>query len=883
MSRLRRWWRTSRWYLLAAYALILVIAYLRGTAASISPAPAEYKIAQLQVIQNDRAIERQTRLAYLDQISAIDALPVILLHGSPGDAEVFREFAAYLPARRRIIPDLPGFGHSGRSLPDYSVRAHAGYVLALLDQLQIEKAHVVGFSMGGGVAIEMADRSPSRIASITLLSAIGVQEMELLGDYHLNHALHGLQLGFVWFLRIGLPHSPSFYAGDTSLSYARNFYDTDQRPLREKLLRYQGPMLIVHGRKDFLVPPEAAIEHHRIVPQSELRMTEDDHFMTFMKPEVPARQIAAFLDRVDAGMVAVRSTAEPARIEAAGQPFNPKDLPRFVGVAAFAVVMLLAAATLISEDLTCISAGLMAAQGRLGFVLATVACLIGIYAGDLLLFLAGRWLGRAALGRAPLRWFLDEARVRQSSRWFEKKGAGVILASRFLPGARLPTYFAAGALKTSFWKFALYFFIACLLWTPLLVGLSMLLGREIVESALMGSQSLLLKAVLTAILLLLLVRFLVRLVTWKGRRLLYSTWQRTIHWEFWSPFYFYIPVACYLIYLMIRYRSVTLFTAANPAIPESGFIGESKAMILRGLANADPFLPAWELLKAELPPQKRIDQAREFIARHRLKYPIVLKPDAGQRGAGVVIAKSFLEIESHLRETPLNLLIQEYAPGKEFGVFYYRYPREQRGRIFAITEKRMPAVTGDGRSNLETLILRDPRAVCMARFLLEKHADRLWEVPAEGEKVSLVELGTHSRGAIFLDGGWLWTEELEIAIDRVCQEYKGFYFGRFDIRTPDVESFKRGRNFKILELNGVTSEATSIYDPKNSVWAAYRILFRQWEIAFEIGAQNRDFGIPVTPLRQLIRAVIAYQNRPQRPIEIGADSGQYSERYDKTN
>jgi hypothetical protein len=76
--------------------------------------------------------------------------------------------------------------------------------------------------------------------------------------------------------------------------------------------------------------------------------------------------------------------------------------------------------------------------------------------------------------------------------------------------------------------------------------------------------------------------------------------------------------------------------------------------------------------------------------------------------------------------------------------------------------------------------------------------------------VQLVELGTHCRGAMFLDGGWVKTEALEVAIDRLSKRYDGFYFGRYDIRTPCVEDFRQGRNFKVLELNGVTSEATHL-------------------------------------------------------------------------
>ena len=49
--------------------------------------------------------------------------------------------------------------------------------------------------------------------------------------------------------------------------------------------------------------------------------------------------------------------------------------------------------------------------------------------------------------------------------------------------------------------------------------------------------------------------------------------------------------------------------------------------------------------------------------------------------------------------------------------------------------------------------------------------------------------------------------------------------------------------FRVIELNGVSAEATHIYDPAISVLDAYRVLFRQWRLAFEIGAMNRDHGV----------------------------------------
>ena len=862
-GRLRLWWRRWRWHFVAGYAALLLISHLARWQRPADEAPKECCAATVRAVDGERYLDERVRIAYRNHqaMNGEGALPVLLLHGSPGSADDFTRISKLLGGHRLVIPDLPGFGLSTRDVPDYSILAHARYALELMDELRIPRAHVVAFSMGGGVALHMTGLAPERVASITMLSAIGVQEMELLGDYHLNHAVHGLQLGLFWLLREGLPLTPAAYNRDTGVSYSRNFYDSDQRPLGPLLKQYAGPALIIHGNRDFLVPVEVAVEHHRLAPQSELVLSDFDHFMVFNRADYLAPVIGGFIGRVEAGKATTRANADPARVAASQLPLDPKNLPKFMGITALVVTLLLAAATLVSEDLTCIAAGVMAAQGRLSFALGSFACFIGIYVGDLLLFLAGRWLGRSALQRAPIKWFIKDEDVRRGSEWFSRQGARMIFASRFLPGARLPMYFAAGALRTSFWRFAFYFALACAVWTPLLVGLAMLLGREVLESALLGGQSLLLKVVIAGVLALVLVKLLVRASTAKGRRLLVSSWRRKTRWEFWPTYVFYPPVVCYVVWLMLKHRGVTVFTAANPAIPGGGFIGESKADILRGLEKSREHLPRWELIEASTGVEDRIEQAKRFIAEHNLDFPVVLKPNAGQRGSGVGIIRSEAELEDYLRRAKVDTLIQEHVLGEEFGVFYYRYPDEEKGRIFAITEKRFPSVIGDGQSTLERLILNDDRAVCMARFLLNKHADRLWETPRAGERVQLVELGTHARGAMFLDGGWVKADEMEETIDRICRGYDGFYFGRFDIRTTGIEDFKRGRNFKVIELNGVTSEATSIYDPKNSVFTAYRILFEQWRIAFEIGARNRARGVKPTPARTLLKWMVDYQER----------------------
>jgi RimK-like ATP-grasp domain len=345
----------------------------------------------------------------------------------------------------------------------------------------------------------------------------------------------------------------------------------------------------------------------------------------------------------------------------------------------------------------------------------------------------------------------------------------------------------------------------------------------------------------------------------RRRRLLVSHWRRATRWEFWPAWAFYAPLVPYIGYLAAKHRGATVFTAANPSIESGGFVRESKYAILQGLAGAGDYVARSSLIRADLRACEKLAAAQAFMARHHLTYPVVLKPNYGQRGSGVVIVRSADALASCVRDIAVDTIIQEHVHGAEFGVFYYRRPSEPRGRIFSITEKRFPFVTGDGRRTLEELILDDERAVCAARLYLERFKARLRTIPAAGERVPLAELGTHCRGAMFLDGGWAWTRELENRFEAIARAFDGFYFGRFDVRVyGGTDAFRAGDGFKIIELNGVTSEATHIYDPSTPLLRAYRVLADQWRIAFEIGSENRDRDVRPTPLSTLARLTREY-------------------------
>ena len=211
----------------------------------------------------------------------------------------------------------------------------------------------------------------------------------------------------------------------------------------------------------------------------------------------------------------------------------------------------------------------------------------------------------------------------------------------------------------------------------------------------------------------------------------------------------------YVLYLGIKHRSLTLFTAANPGIPSGGFVGESKSAILSSLGRVPDFL----LLSGEVPADARIAAVNEFMMARKLTYPIVLKPDVGERGTGVTIARNDEDIHSYLKTSVGDTIVQKYIAGLEFGIFYYRYPGQSKGRIFSITEKHFPTVVGDGASSITDLILRDERAVCLADLYLARLKRPSDDVPAAGESITLAELGSHCRGSVFLNGARLRTAD----------------------------------------------------------------------------------------------------------------------------
>jgi hypothetical protein len=227
------------------------------------------------------------------------------------------------------------------------------------------------------------------------------------------------------------------------------------------------------------------------------------------------------------------------------------------------------------------------------------------------------------------------------------------------------------------------------------------------------------------------------------------------------------------------------------------------------------------------------------ISQAGFKYPVIGKPDIGMKGMGVKKLENEMELETYAKESKVDFLVQEYVDYKnEVGIFYYRYPDETNGHISGIVRKEFLAVTGDGESTIEELIRKNKRYILQLPVLKKTKKDQLGIVLEKGEEFILVPYGNHIRGAKFIDDSHLIDKELTGFIDTVCKQVDGFYFGRLDIRFNSWEELKRGKSFSIIELNGAGSEPTHIYDPKHSIFFAWKEIIRHLNIMWRISKLN---------------------------------------------
>ena len=227
-------------------------------------------------------------------LTAGDGKPVLLLHGSGPGVTAYANWRLTIPALsqhlRVIAPDLVGFGFTERpESVSYDMDTWVVQAIGLLDALDIERAHLVGNSFGGALALALASRHPDRVERLVLMGSVGVpfeitdgldrvwgyepsiaQMRELLDLFAYSRELVSDELAEV---RYRASIQPGFQESFAAMFPAprQRWVDAMVTP-DEDLARLPHPTLVVHGRDDLIIPPANALHLLDTIPDVRLHI-----------------------------------------------------------------------------------------------------------------------------------------------------------------------------------------------------------------------------------------------------------------------------------------------------------------------------------------------------------------------------------------------------------------------------------------------------------------------------------------------------------------------------------------------------------------------------------------------------------------------------------
>lgn len=239
---------------------------------------------------------------------------VLMLHGFSADRDVWSRFAGRLKDHHVLVPELPGHGGTIPFVAggDYSAAAQARRMVDFLDRLQVDRAHVIGNSMGGFVAAALALLAPERVATLGLVDATGVwspnrNRMNDLLEGGENPFLITEPRQFADFYAMTMakpPFAPRFALQSVARDYvarreqyAEIFDDFHgQGFLEERLHEISAPTWVAWGMQDQLVEAGAAQVWADGIPDATLTTYDDLGHMPMMEsPRRVAADYRAFL------------------------------------------------------------------------------------------------------------------------------------------------------------------------------------------------------------------------------------------------------------------------------------------------------------------------------------------------------------------------------------------------------------------------------------------------------------------------------------------------------------------------------------------------------------------------------------------------------------
>ena len=224
--------------------------------------------------------------------------PLVLLHGYPLDHTIWDGLVPLLDNKADVIrPDLRGFGESAQSTADYRLTDLAADVAALLDQLKIEQAVIVGHSMGGYVALAFAHAYSRRVLGLGLVSSQAPADPPERKAARYQEAEHVLSSG-VGDVAVGMSAKLTSNAGLQAKLKELIMYQSPQglagalRAMAERpdstsfLADFNFPVAIVHGQTDALIPVERAREVRAAVKKGYLVEVEGVGHMPMIEATV---------------------------------------------------------------------------------------------------------------------------------------------------------------------------------------------------------------------------------------------------------------------------------------------------------------------------------------------------------------------------------------------------------------------------------------------------------------------------------------------------------------------------------------------------------------------------------------------------------------------
>ncbi len=309
---------------------------------------------------------------------------------------------------------------------------------------------------------------------------------------------------------------------------------------------------------------------------------------------------------------------------------------------------------------------------------------------------------------------------------------------------------------------------------------------------------------------------------------------KLFHWEYWPFGVVYGPVLPVYFWYALKAKSFFFFSTSNPTIKNAGFEMESKFEI-------DKIIPEqYRPASIYFEPATDINIIQLQIQEQQFSYPLIIKPDIGGKGIGVKKVNTAIELNDAIKLFPVPFIIQPFlALPNEIGLFFVKMPSQEKGKITGVVRKEFLKVTGDGKSSILELLQKNSRYVLQIPALKKILVNDINNVLPNGITKTLVPYGNHSRGCLFLDDTHLVTEKLEASFNKICGSINGFYYGRMDIKYNTWPELEEGKNFSIIELNGAGSEPTHIYDPRHSIFFAWKEILRHWKLLWQVSTKSK--------------------------------------------